>query len=318
MIGLATIGTSMITGRLIDAVAAVDGIEVTTVFSRDRARGERYAREHGIAHVADDLAALLGSPAVDAVYLASPNGAHCAQARAALAAGRHVLVEKPAVATAAEWDGIVELARARGVVLLEAMRNVYDPGFEALRALLRRIGTPRRASLGYSQRSARYDRVLAGEHVNIFDPALAGGAAYDLGVYCIAAMVELFGAPERVLGASVALATGADGAGAALAVYPGLVVDLSYSKITASDRWNEVQGERGTLAFDHVARPRAARVTLLDGTTTAHDLPGAQNNLVYEVERFVALVNGADAAADHARTRETLRVVEAVKAAPAL
>ncbi len=288
MIRLATIGTSMITGRLIDAAAAVPEVEVTTVYSRDRARGERYAREHGIPGVADDLAALLASDEVDAVYIASPNGLHVEQALAALKSGTHVL--------------------------LEAMRNVYDPGMAGIRALLPRLGTLRRASLGYSQRSARYDRVLAGELVNIFDPALYGGAAYDLGIYCVSAMVELFGAPERVLAASVPIATGADGAGVALAVYPGLVVDVSYSKITASDRVNEVQGELGTLTFDHVTRPRSARVTLLDGTTTDHVFDGVENNMVYEVERFAALVDGADATTDQARTLETIRVVEAVKA----
>ena len=314
MIRLATIGTSMITGRLIDAATAVPEVEVTTVYSRDRARGERYAREHGIPGVADDLAALLASDEVDAVYIASPNGLHFEQALAALESGTHVLLEKPAVPTAAEWEALVAAARVHGVVLLEAMRNAYDPGMAGIRGLLPRLGTLRRASLGYSQRSARYDRVLAGELVNIFDPALYGGAAYDLGVYCVSAMVELFGAPERVLAASVPIATGADGAGVALAVYPGLVVDVSYSKITASDRVNEVQGELGTLTFDHVTRPRSARVTLLDGTTTDHVFDGVENNMVYEVERFAALVGGADATTDQARTLETIRVVEAVKA----
>ena len=264
--------------------------------------------------MADDLAALLASDEVDAVYIASPNGLHFEQALAALESGTHVLLEKPAVPTAAEWEALVAAARVHGVVLLEAMRNAYDPGMAGIRGLLPRLGTLRRASLGYSQRSARYDRVLAGELVNIFDPALYGGAAYDLGVYCVSAMVELFGAPERVLAASVPIATGADGAGVALAVYPGLVVDVSYSKITASDRVNEVQGELGTLTFDHVTRPRSARVTLLDGTTTDHVFDGVENNMVYEVERFAALVGGADATTDQARTLETIRVVEAVKA----
>ena len=60
--------------------------------------------------------------------------------------------------------------------------------------------------------------------------------------------------------------------------------------------------------------PRSARVTLLDGTTTDHVFDGVENNMVYEVERFAALVGGADATTDQARTLETIRVVEAVKA----
>ena len=58
--------------------------------------------------------------------------------------------------------------------------------------------------------------MLAGETPNIFDPALAGGALFDLGVYPLSAIVHLFGAPTSVTGSTVTIATGADGAGAAV------------------------------------------------------------------------------------------------------
>ena len=113
---------------------------------------------------------------------------------------------------------------------------------------------------------------------------------------------------------SVPIPGGTDGAGAALAVYDGFVVDLSYSKITASDRVGEIQGELGTLTFDHVAQPTTARLTLLDGTVTDHTFDGPDNNMVHEVRRFADLVdNSGDPAPDHARTLATLRVVEQIQ-----
>ena len=314
MIRIATIGTSTITRTFLDAASAVDEVAVTTAYSRDPDNAQRFAAEVGLPAAASDLDALLASPDIDAVYIASPNAVHLEQALRVVEAGKHALVEKPAVLTAADFAAVTAAAAQHGVIVLEAMRNAYDPALSAIADLGAQLGAIRRASFAYCQRSARYDKVLAGERVNIFDPALGGGALYDLGVYCISAMVSMFGEPARVIGQAVPIPGGADGCGAALAHYDGLVVDLSYSKITASVRGGEIQGERGTLTFDSVAEPRSARVTMLDGTVTDHSVDGPRNNMVHEIVRFAELISGAgDPAADHRRTLATLRVVEAIR-----
>jgi predicted dehydrogenase len=173
----------------------------------------------------------------------------------------------------------------------------------------------RRASLRYCQRSSRYDQVLAGERVNIFDPALGGGALNDIGYYCVSAMVALFGEPERVRADWVRIPGGADGAGSALASYPGLVVDLGWSKITASSLASEIEGERGFLTIDRIHSPRVLRLTRLDGTSETHEVPGPEFTLAYGIQRFVDLCAGGDAAPDHARTLGALRVLESIRAA---
>lgn len=302
----------MITGRLLEAVAEADGITFVGAYSRDGARAAAYSSDHGAARSWSDLDALLADAAVDAVYVASPNSLHADHAQAALSAGKHVLLEKPATATSSAWNALTDLARARRVVLLEAMRSAYDPGMATVRSLLPRLGTLRRVSLSYAQRSSRYDQVLAGKRVNIFDPAMGGGALMDLGVYCVSAMVQLLGAPDEVVAAQVPLPSGVDGAGAALAVYPGLVADLAWSKITTSSAPCEIQGEMGSLVFDSVTAPRRIGLTLLDGSTESIAVDAPEWNLVYEVERFVAGVNGADLAGDHRRTRITQEVLEAL------
>lgn len=324
MIRIATIGTSVITETFADAVAAAEvgeGIAITAVTSRDAAKARAFADRIGLttANATDDLDDLLRSGAVDAVYIASPNGAHAAQARTAIAAGLHVFVEKPATTASAEWDELVAAARAAGVVVFEGMRNVYDPGFAAVRDVLPELGTLRRASFSYCQRSARYDRVLAGETPAIFDPALGGGALWDLGVYPISAMVALFGEPDAVAAVSPRIATGVEGAGTALLAYPGaagdgMIGEVTYSKITRSDVPSEIQGELGTLEIDHIAQPRHLVLTTIDGARREIPIDAAANNMRYEVERFAALVAGADPAADQARTAGVLRVIERIRA----
>lgn len=314
MIRVATIGTSSITERFAGAVARADGIRVEVVFSRDAARGAAFAERIGAPRSSDDLDALLRSGEIDAVYVGSPNGAHAAQARDAIDAGVHVFLEKPATPTSAEFADLVERAQARGVVVFEGMRNVYDPGMARVAELLPRVGRVRLVSFGQSQYSARYDLVLQGETPNIFDPALAGGALFDLGVYPLSALVHLFGEPTAVAGSTVTIATGADGAGAAVLAYPELVAQVSFSKIGVSHRPNEIQGELGTIEIDEITAPREIALSLRDGTRTAEHVEAASNNMVYEVLRFAALVRGDDdPTPDRQRTLAVLRAVEAIR-----
>ncbi len=227
-----------------------------------------------------------------------------------------MFVEKPAVVTVAEFEDLLGLARDRRVILFEGMRSAYDPGMDLVRHLLPEVGTIRRISFEYCQRSSRYDRVLAGQPVNIFDPAMAGGALNDLGVYCVSALVDLFGEPSRVAAAKVTVASGADGAGSALATYADCVAELAYSKITASDRPSQVEGELGTLTIDKIAEPTRIGLRLGSAPVQEHVVEKPAGNLAYEVERFVRLVAaGADPAPDQQRTLMTLRTMERIRTA---
>lgn len=313
-IGVGVVGTGPITERFAEAVRAVDGIRLAAVFSRDAERGEAAARRLGAPASVTSLDALVQLGTVDAVYLASPNSVHDEQAQLAIAAGKHVLVEKPAVDSATHWRRLVEQAAAQGVVLLEAMRTAYDPGTALVRRLLPEVGRVRQASIRHISRSARYDLVLAGERVNIFDPEMGGGALRDLGVYCVYAMTSLFGVPRKITGAASIVSSGADGAGAALAQYDDFVVSLEYSKITSSRLPSEISGEAGTLSIDHIASPRRIQFDRVGGETEEHTLPDPQHSLVGEVERFVDLIRGdGEATSDHRASQTTLEVLEGIE-----
>lgn len=316
MIRIATIGTSVITTHFADAVAEVDGIELGTVFSRDAERAREFATRIGAPASDDDLDAILADPAIDAVYVGSPNAVHAEQVRQAIGAGKHVFVEKPAVGTAAEWAALVDDAGVARVVLLEGIRTAYDAGTAAIREILPSLGTIRRASFHYQKRSSRYSDVLAGRRVNIFDPAMGGGALADLGVYGVHALILLFGAPDTVQAASVPLDAGVDGAGIALLGYPGFVADVSYSKITNSARPSEIQGEDATLTIDEIASPRHLVRSGVDGTVDEWTVEASQHSLVGEVQRFVDLiVANASPLVDNERTRLTLETLERIRTA---
>ena len=100
---------------------------MAAVAARDVSRAQAFAAKHGIARVHDSYEALIADPDVDAVYNPLPNGLHGKWTRAALAAGKHVLCEKPFTANAAEAREIAELAAKSDRVVMEAFHYRYHP-----------------------------------------------------------------------------------------------------------------------------------------------------------------------------------------------
>lgn len=117
-LGWGILGTAGIADRAIcPAIAQIDGADLVAVLSRDRSRGEEFARRHGGARVFTDYGQLLADADVDIVYVGSPNGQHADQVVAAAAAGKHVFCDKPLATSVADAQRAVEACRAAKVKL---------------------------------------------------------------------------------------------------------------------------------------------------------------------------------------------------------
>lgn len=206
-IRLATIGTSTIGDSLLDAAASVRRISYVGTLSRNADTARAFTERHGGTTPFTSLDELAASDSVDAVYIATPNACHLGQALACMRGGKHVLVEKSLCANAYEAEELFAAADLHGVVAMEAMRPVHDPGWATVVAALRRLGRLCRVSLRYGKYSSRYDDVLAGRHTNIFDTRMASGALMDLGIYCVEPMVAAFGAPDSIQAAALLAGT---------------------------------------------------------------------------------------------------------------
>lgn len=308
---LGVVGTNFVSDWLVQAAATLPQVRVTAVYSRGADTGRAFAARHGLPLVFTDYEEMLASPQVDAVYLASPNFAHCPQALAAAAAKKHILCEKVVATDRRQFDAMRAAAAENGVVLLEAMRPVYDPALELLRQTLPQLGRLRRASLEYCQYSSRYDAFLAGQQPRAFDPALSNAAIMDIGVYCIAVCAALFGAPRALRASASFLQNGFEASGCLLLDYEGFQAQIAYSKVSESVTPSFFQGERGTLTVDKLSIPRAIRwhpYQKKAGTQPGMQ-PGAPaegqplayvpaaNNMVYELATFARLV--AQGQVDH-------------------
>ena len=225
MLRFGTIGTGWITDEYIRGAKDSGLWKLAAVYSRDLARAQAYAGQHGATYAYDTVEALAQSDKIDAVYVASPNALHYAHCKALLEAGKHVICEKPLCAQAAKVEELNRLAASRGLVFLEAIMFLHQPQLRSLELALGQIGTITLAKLDFCQRSSKLDRYLAGELPNIFNPQLETGALMDLGIYCVYPALYLFGKPESAQICSHLLKSGADGCGVDLLQLSDLSVD---------------------------------------------------------------------------------------------
>lgn len=196
---LGVLGTGMIAQEFLPWLAGPESpfaVEAVCSTARSEPLAVQLCEQYGIPQHTTDFGQLLQW--VDVVYLAVPNMLHTQYAKAALEAGRHVIVEKPMAPTAAEAVKLAALARQKRLFLFEAMTTQYLENYAKLRELLPRVGTVKLVQCSFTQYSSRYDRFCAGETPVSFDPAAAGGALMDLNVYNISYIVGLFGEPNQV------------------------------------------------------------------------------------------------------------------------
>jgi predicted dehydrogenase len=192
--GWALIGPGGIAHRFAEAVDRLPGTRLVVVHGRDLARARKFAdtwSRPGSTPVeaTTDLASVLARPDVQGVYIATPHAFHANAIRAALEARKAVLCEKPLVTSAGAARPLIELARDRGVLLMEALWTRFLPAYEHVARWLDdgAIGAVRGLQCSFSF------RIPFDPASRMYDPAQAGGALLDMGVYNLSMTQWLIG-----------------------------------------------------------------------------------------------------------------------------
>ncbi|UYN90132.1 MAG: Gfo/Idh/MocA family oxidoreductase [Anaerolineales bacterium] len=196
-------------GKMAAAMAAdlrfAQGSRVGGVFSRTPESAAAFARRFG-GQAYGSLDAMLADPAIDVVYVSSPNNLHYEQTKAALLAGKPVLCEKTFTLNAPQLAELIELARSRKLFLMEAMWVRWLPLVARLRELLQRgaIGQPLHLSAAFFSQPPIVD------DNRFYNPALGGGALLDLGIYPVSFASLVFGQPQEIMSKALLAPTGVD------------------------------------------------------------------------------------------------------------
>jgi predicted dehydrogenase len=186
-------------GRVFHAplIAATPGLRLDAIVTRDPQRREQARQHFPDARLVDDADELWRTPeGLDLVVVATPNRQHVPMARAALAAGLPVVVDKPLAPTAADARALVEEAARRGVPLTVFQNRRWDGDFLTARALVERGELGR--VLRFESRFERFRPTIKPGWRERAGTEEAGGALFDLGAHLVDQAVQLFGTVERV------------------------------------------------------------------------------------------------------------------------
>ena len=297
---LGLLSTANINRAILVGAAKTTQVDVIAVASRDAARADAYAAEHGIATAHGSYDALLADPEVEAVYISLPNGMHHEWTMHALAAGKHVLCEKPYTRHPREAEEAFDAADAAGLVLAEAFMYRHHPQTATIARLVADGAVGRLCAVKTTFTFPLHDlsdvRAL---------PELDGGALMDVGCYCVSGIRLLAGEPEHVRGEQVTGTTGIDMAFHGTLRCAGDVVGQFEATFRSPQRQSlEAVGEDGVLVVEAPWRVDwGGSVTLRrDGATELVEVDEADaytlelENLADAIEgRAPALLGRADA-----------------------
>ncbi|MEV7888587.1 Gfo/Idh/MocA family protein [Streptomyces sp. NPDC002817] len=296
---IGVLGAARITKNSLVDPARITGHRLVAVAARDRSRAEAFASEHGVERVVDSYADLLADPEIDVVYNPLANGLHGPWNLAALAAGKHVLSEKPSASNAEEAAEVREAAAKSGTVFMEAFHYLFHPVTRRLHEILAsgEIGDPERV-----------EAMVAIAAPPDTDPRwslpLAGGAVMDLGCYSLHALRMLApfaGGAPRLVSARGGERAGAPGVDEWLDTeleFPGGATGsarchMAYDGLDMSIR---IIGGRGEVSAPNFVLPHLDdRVVVRTDKGERTERLGTRSSYTYQLEAFAARVRAGAA-----------------------
>ncbi|BCL76907.1 oxidoreductase [Jeongeupia sp. HS-3] len=281
------------------------------MWNRNTGKADAFVREFG-GNAYASLEGLLKSD-VDAVYIATPHTSHAQLAIKALAAGKHVLCEKPAAINAAELETVLAAAREHGKLFMEAMKPPFYPLYRKLRDHLAAdpVGPVGFVRAGFANPGVPADHML-------WNPDMAGGSLLDIGIYSAFLAVDWLGASRevQVLGR---LSDGVDGFASVNALHERGGIAQLYSGLDLSGSGEALlSGPDGhVLIHEKWWNPVRATIHYRDGRKIELEAAMSGSGLNYETAHFCALIRDGlleSPILPHAHSRAMIELVDAARA----
>jgi predicted dehydrogenase len=315
MVRWGILGTARINRRLAPAFHASSRGKLCAVASRDLARATAHARQFVIPRAVQGYQTLLDDPGIDAVYIPLPNTEHVPWTLAAIAAGKHVLCEKPLALDPHDVDRIAAAAAATGVLVEEGFMYRHEPQTTRVVSLLRdgAIGAVRAIVSGFTFQ-------LEGEPNIRLNASLGGGALWDVGCYPVT-FAQLIAAhePKTAVGTAHWTDSGVDDEFTGLLRFDEGLTASIYAGFRAEYRtWLEVLGSTGALTVPNPFKPGPLEVLELErgGRVERIEVPGSPMLFARQIEDFEArILDGADAVVSLAESHRTAATITALYAA---
>lgn len=188
MIRFGILGPGKISHRFVKGMKDVKGAQIAVAASRDFKKAEAFCKQYDIEKAYGSYEEMLQDESIDAVYIATPPFVHQKQILMCLKAGKHVLCEKPLMKTSEEARVCFELAKQKGLLLMEATKGVFTPTFLKIKEL---VEDGALGKISWVEASYCYNGGFDEMHW-VKKQSLAGGGMYDVGIYALSAVLCLF------------------------------------------------------------------------------------------------------------------------------
>lgn len=188
----------MIAGVHAQAIAAVDGATLRGVVSRSAERGGDFNAKHGGSVVASSVEELVARDDVDVLCITTPSGAHLEPALAAIAAGKHVVIEKPVEITTARVDQLLAAAEQSGVKVAPIFQQRFSAGAQALKAAVEAGRFGQLTSAGCYVKWFRDETYYTGSNWKGTQQYDGGGAVMNQGIHGVDLLQWLAGMPQTI------------------------------------------------------------------------------------------------------------------------
>ena len=290
------------------ALHARTSSRVTAVGSRSLDRAQAFATDFGIERAHDSYEALVADDAVDAIYIASPHSEHHDHALLALAAGKPVLVEKAFARNAVEAEAVIDAARSRNLLLVEAMWTRFLPHIDVVRRCLEDgvLGEIKTVEADHGQ------HLYPVGPRRMAEPELAGGALLDLGIYPIAFAHLALGGFAAVQATGTLTDKGVD-AGETIAVVgpQGAIGTLSSTMLAKTPCAASISGTAARVELDGwFYQPNTVRLIGTDDQEIdRYETPNREHGLAYEAAEFARLLTNGKTESELLTLDETLRIM---------
>ena len=285
----------------------LDGHSVAAVGSRTLKNAQDFASTFG-GTAYGSYEALVADPSIDAIYVATPHPAHKDNVVLALNAGKPVLCEKPFAVNAKEAQEMVAAAQKNNVAMMEAMWSRFLPHYAQVREIVASgvLGKILTVHADHGQRLA--DQNIA----RLVEPALAGGALLDLGIYPVSFAHMVLGNPTKITASGVLTDKGVDAQTSMIFDYAdGAQAVLNTTMIEQTPCRAVVAGVDGWLEIDRVFyTPTSMRVTLFDGSVTEYPTNYTGHGLREQAEAFKKLVQSGHTQSAILNWKDTVDIMQ--------
>lgn len=305
------LGTGWIADKMATTLAGMTTARAYAVASRTTEKAEKFAAQFSIPKAYGNYEALADDPEVDLIYIATPHSHHFENTKMCLLKNKPVLCEKAFTVNTPQAEELIRIANERKVFLAEAIWTRYQPMRQMITDVINSgvIGKLQMLSANLCYPNIALQRM--------YDPALAGGALLDLGVYVLNFADMFFGDDIKTMSSHcIKYPTGVDIQESITIEYnDGRIAVLWSSQLAKSDRQGIISGTDGFVIVENVNNPQSYAIYNQDYQLVKKvDCPPQSTGYEYQVDCCIRAINQGKIEPDEMPHADTLRIMRQMDA----